>query len=140
MQAEVDWINYKEQGFINWIKRCFKKPMLLPALRTLGSEMDAAQARIKEITESRLTLGVNSLDDSGSSGRSKPPIRQQIDPELLDEMESKVVGFESDEDTIIARLLDEHNSRRSVISIVGPGGIGKTTLALKVFNKYVFML
>ena len=120
------------------MKRVFKKPMLLPALHTLGGEMDDAQARIKEITESRLTVGVNSLDD-GNSGRSKPPNRRLILPDI-GEKEMEVVGFESDKENIIGRLLDEHTSRRSVVSIVGPGGIGKTTLAKTVYNKYVFML
>ncbi|KAF3339946.1 putative disease resistance protein [Carex littledalei] len=131
-EAEVDCINYKEPGIINSMKRFFKKPMLLPALHTLSSEMDDAQTRIKEITESRLTVGVTSLDE-GSSVRSKPPIRRLILPDI-GEMEMEVVGFESDKANIIGRLLDEHTSRRSVVSIVGPGGIGKTTLAQTVYN------
>ncbi|XP_078159342.1 putative disease resistance RPP13-like protein 3 [Carex rostrata] len=57
------------------------------------------------------------------------------DPEGSDDVDDpEVVGLEDDQAKVIEQLLDRSISRRTVLSIVGTGGLGKTTLAQKVYN------
>ncbi|XP_078159337.1 putative disease resistance RPP13-like protein 3 [Carex rostrata] len=57
------------------------------------------------------------------------------DPEACDDVDDpEVVGLEDDQAKIIEQLKDRSISRRTVLSIVGTGGLGKTTLAQKVYN------
>ncbi|XP_019177629.1 PREDICTED: putative late blight resistance protein homolog R1A-3 [Ipomoea nil] len=52
------------------------------------------------------------------------------------ELEDQViVGFAKDEAILLRRLLNQHLLKREVISLVGEGGIGKTTLAKRVFEE-----
>ncbi|GMP78479.1 hypothetical protein CsSME_00034399 [Camellia sinensis var. sinensis] len=45
-----------------------------------------------------------------------------------------VIGIESPKSKLISRLVDKNQSQRAVISLVRMGGIGKTTLAKKVYD------
>lgn len=45
-----------------------------------------------------------------------------------------VVGFGGPESEIVQRLIDDEKELK-VVSVLGPGGLGKTTLAREVFKK-----
>ncbi|XP_019177634.1 PREDICTED: putative late blight resistance protein homolog R1B-17 [Ipomoea nil] len=53
----------------------------------------------------------------------------------LEPEDQVIVGFGKDESILLQRLLNQHLLKREVISLVGEGGMGKTTLAKRVFEE-----
>ncbi|XP_058115159.1 disease resistance RPP8-like protein 3 [Magnolia sinica] len=119
--------NLKRRGFVGRIRRYAFIFNELITLHKVGSEIERIKNKIRTISESRSTYGIENISQGvGSSSqdwRLTSPLAQEPD----------FVGFEKDLETLVARLM-EGKPRRCVVSVVGMGGLGKTTLTKKIYN------
>ncbi|KAJ1692956.1 hypothetical protein LUZ63_009654 [Rhynchospora breviuscula] len=120
----------KGPSFKEKLKRMWHKPK---ELHKLAIELGDVKKVLDEIIKSRIDYGIEPLQEQDIDGRdtrmvpSRRATYQGVD-------ETEVVGLDADRNKILELLSDEKIRRRAVITIVGAGGIGKTTLAHMVYK------
>ncbi|PWA90254.1 Disease resistance protein [Artemisia annua] len=99
--------------------------------RKISSKLDEITNKLHDLVEEKNNLGLNVNVKLERSNRTNRRLEQTS---LVDE--SKVLGREADKDALLEKLLGDEacNQNVSVMSIVGLGGIGKTTLAKVLYN------
>nr|XP_043612754.1 putative disease resistance protein At3g14460 [Erigeron canadensis] len=97
--------------------------------RKMGAKLDEITSKLHALVEEKNMLGL--IDNFG---RSNTKIKRLEETSLVDV--PSIVGREGDKELLLGKLLGNEPCSRnfSVMSIVGMGGVGKTTLAQTLYN------
>ncbi|KAA3472398.1 putative disease resistance protein [Gossypium australe] len=123
----------RKGGFSNTIKRsaCILNEGW--ELCKTKSEIEKIKARISNLTRQLQTYGVKQLrggEEASSSSQARLELRRSY-PHII---ENNIVGLKNEIEELVSVLLNDKSSKHQLASICGMGGLGKTTLAKKVYH------
>nr|XP_027081860.1 disease resistance protein RPM1-like [Coffea arabica] len=126
---------HRATGFYGSVRRIFSSIKNLRARHRVASEIQSIKSRIKSISEAhqryQSEYGISAQASNSLSAVNNSTWRYSRDDALLVE-EAKLVGIDQPKKRLISELLEGDDHQLKVVSVVGMGGLGKTTLVKRV--------
>ncbi|KAF3456670.1 hypothetical protein FNV43_RR01324 [Rhamnella rubrinervis] len=122
-------------SFFYSIRKITRSIIKLKARHGIAYEIHDIKTKVRKIKERSSRYGFDSLHDQ-QEGNIKPTWYDPRKASIFLE-EDQVVGIESDREKLVGWLVDKSSPQRTVVSVVGMGGLGKTTLAKQVYDRVV---
>ncbi|CDP15684.1 unnamed protein product [Coffea canephora] len=122
-------------GFYGSVRKIFNSIKTLRARRKVAVQIQSIKARVKNVSEGhqryQSEFGVATQAGESLAAVNNTTWRYSRDDALLVE-EAELVGIDHPKQQLISQLLEGDDSQLKVVSVVGMGGLGKTTLVKKV--------
>ena len=121
--------SWNEAGLKNFVQDVVNLPKNMVARQQISSKLQKLKAKVHEVSERSKRYGFDEINEGRTLTASRD--RRRESPVFADEDE--LVGMEENTEVMLEWLIADE-PHRTIFSIVGMGGLGKTTLVTKVYE------
>ncbi|XP_057756643.1 disease resistance protein RPP13-like [Arachis stenosperma] len=127
-------VNVNKQRSRNMFGKCFHSKHHVMMLHEVNDQINTIKKRINEIYQNKSKYDIQQGDFESTIENKEFAKDSSLLARRRDVEEDEVVGLVHDSDEVISHLDERGDSSRRVVCIIGMGGLGKTTLARKIYN------